>query len=171
MCEFQRVPTWRPEWEFQRVPNWRPEWRPGLGPTWRPDLASRIGPVSARPELGVQRVPNELFIKVQVWGVGWCTGCIPARPDLGGSKTGYSSASRMGPFSLATHPEGSGKIGFWRIVGILGPGRVQIWQFLAIFSNLGDFASPGIPGNGGGGSKKGLFLAVFGGPRKHVICA
>src|SRR5512141_2398743 len=128
------VPNWRPSASRIGVPNWRPE----------------LGPFQPVPNWGVQRVPNELFIKVQVWGVGVGGGVFQRVPSWGGSKTGYSSASRMGPFSLATHPEGSGKIGFWRIVGILGRGRVQIWQFLAIFSNLGDFASPGIPGNGGG---------------------
>ena len=143
LCEFQRVPT-------QRVPTWRPELASQRVPNWRPELASRIGPVSARPELGVQRVPNELFIKVKVCGVGVGGGCIPARPDLGGPKQGIPARPEWGPFPWLLIRRGPGKSGFGGLWGFWCPWRVQIWQFLAIFSNLGDFASPGIPGNGGG---------------------
>ena len=97
MCEwFQRVPTWRPDLAsrlgvpFQRVPTWRPELASQRVPTWRPELG------------GVQRVPNELFIKVQSGGSRGCVivhtggtplyppkiGVIPARPDLAKILTG-----------------------------------------------------------------------------------
>jgi len=79
----------------------------------RPDLGgvqNRVFP--ARPNLGsqnrgFQRVPNELFIKVQVLGGGGCAHCIPARPNLGcipaRPELGvYSSASQLGVISSAS---------------------------------------------------------------------
>src|SRR5918996_212102 len=68
VCECVAV---RPNFTSQLgVPTWRPNLASRIGvPTWRPILASRIGVPTWRPKLGVlQRVPNELFIKVRGFG-------------------------------------------------------------------------------------------------------
>src|ERR1041384_142315 len=98
----------------------RPDLASRLGvPTWRPDLASRFSasrlgvPFQRVPNWGgVQRVPNELFIKVQSGGSRGCvivhTGGTPPVPP---QNRGNSSASRLGENPNRVYPEGPGKLG------------------------------------------------------------
>ena len=88
------------------VPNWRPELASRIGvPNWRPELASRIE--------GLQRVPNELFIKVQSGGVFRCTQCahwgVFQRVPNWGSKIGGIAVrpvmASVGARSMLSHPE------------------------------------------------------------------
>ena len=91
----------------------------------RPDLGgSKIGcfqrvPTWGSQNRGFQRVPNELFIKVQVLGGGvvhtafqrvpnWGAfqrvptwGCIPARPNLGSFPARPNLASRMSVYEYS----------------------------------------------------------------------
>src|ERR1044071_6819724 len=125
----------------------------------RPDLASRLGvptwpPVSARPDLasrfsasrieGVQRVPNELFIKVQSGGSRGCvivhTGGTPPVPP---QNRGNSSASRLGENPNRVYPEGPGKLGTPK-KGCFGGAN---WcKFVQICANLCNLWGPENPG-------------------------
>ena len=124
-------------------------------PTWRPDLASRLGvpfqrvptwrPVSARPELGgVQRVPNELFIKVQSGGSRGCvivhTGGTPPVPP---QNRGNSSASRLGENPNRVYPEGPGKLGTPQKWCFGGANWCKFVQICANLCNLGGPENPG----------------------------
>src|SRR3990170_7923592 len=75
----------------------------------RPDSASRIGVPFWRPELGGVRVPNELFIKVQVACFTLFAHCVHTCTRV------YScvfrrgvSASRLGLRANRVYPKGSG---------------------------------------------------------------
>ena len=117
---FQRVPTWRPELASQRVPTWRPE----LG--------------------GVQRVPNELFIKVQSGGSRGCvivhTGGTPPVPP---QNRGNSSASRLGENPNRVYPEGPGKLGTPQKWCFGGANWCKFVQICANLCNLGGPENPG----------------------------
>ena len=139
VCEWlQRVPTWRPVSAsrlgvpFQRVPTWRPELASQRVPTWRPELG------------GVQRVPNELFIKVQSGGSRGCvivhTGGTPPVPP---QNRGNSSASRLGENPNRVYPEGPGKLGTPQKWCFGGANWCKFVQICANLCNLGGPENPG----------------------------
>jgi hypothetical protein len=136
VCEcVQRVPTWRPDLASRLgVPTWRPV-------SARPDLASRF---SASRIGGVQRVPNELFIKVQSGGSRGCvivhTGGTPPVPP---QNRGNSSASRLGENPNRVYPEGPGKLGTPQKWCFGGANWCKFVQICANLCNLGGSENPG----------------------------
>src|SRR6185369_16150972 len=120
-------------------------------PTWRPDLASRFSasrlgvPFQRVPNWGgVQRVPNELFIKVQSGGVpGVCNCAHWGYPPVPPQNRGNSSASRLGENPNRVYPEGPGKLGTPKKGCFGGANWCKFVQICANLCNLGGPENPG----------------------------
>src|ERR1044071_2896214 len=93
---------------------------------------------------GVQRVPNELFIKVQSGGSRGCvivhTGGTPPVPP---QNRGNSSASRLGENPNRVYPEGPGKLGTPKKGCFGGANWCKFVQICANLCNLGGPENPG----------------------------
>src|SRR5512141_1283400 len=137
------VPNWRPSASRLGVPNWRPE----------------LGPFQPVPNWGVQRVPNELFIKVQVWGVGVGGGVFQRVPTWGGPKQGIPARPAWPLFPGSS----SGGVRETRVVaecGDFGAGGGP-FALLVNFLEMGGLPRPGTAREGGRGVQKGSVFVCF----------